>query len=297
MQTTRVAAVSMNGYLGEPERVLAAIGLWCERAVAAGAHLVLFPELVVHGHCTPNTWELAEPVPDGPSVRKLSELAKHHRLVLSVGLSEKERDIIFNTQVLVGPGGYIGKQRKLHLSRDEVNHYKGGRDILVFDIGRCKVGTVICYDNQFPEVARVMALRGADVLLMPHAARFKPWSDTAESEAAARRHSHDFVSVYALRARENSCFAVLTDQAGRAGTLDSYPKDHENQPHHAGVAIIWGPDGEMLASAQQERVQEEMIVADLDPILLARERSLSNYMLRTRRPELFGEIVRDQVSS
>lgn len=297
MQTTRVAAVSMNGYLGEPERVLAAIGLWCERAVAAGAHLVLFPELVVHGHCTPNTWELAEPVPDGPSVRKLSELAKHHRLVLSVGLSEKERDIIFNTQVLVGPDGYIGKQRKLHLSRDEVNHYKGGRDILVFDIGRCKVGTAICYDNQFPEVARVMALRGADVLLMPHAARFKPWSDTAESEAAARRHSHDFVSVYALRARENSCFAVLTDQAGRAGTLDSYPKDHENQPHHAGVAIIWGPDGEVLASAQQERVQEEMIVADLDPILLARERSLSNYMLRTRRPELFGEIVRDQVSS
>jgi len=297
MQTTRVAAVSMNGYLGEPERVLAAIGLWCERAVAAGAHLVLFPELVVHGHCTPNTWELAEPVPDGPSVRKLSELAKHHRLVLSVGLSEKERDIIFNTQVLVGPDGYIGKQRKLHLSRDEVNHYKGGRDILVFDIGRCKTGTAICYDNQFPEVARVMALRGADVLLMPHAARFKPWSDTAESEAAARRHSHDFVSVYALRARENSCFAVLTDQAGRAGTLDSYPKDHENQPHHAGVAIIWGPDGEVLASAQQERVQEEMIVADLDPILLARERSLSNYMLRTRRPELFGEIVRDQVSS
>src|SRR5688572_19074590 len=106
MQTTRVAAVSMNGYLGEPERVLAAIGLWCERAVAAGAHLVLFPELVIHGHCTPNTWELAEPVPDGPSVRKLSELAKHHRLVLSVGLSEKERDIIFNTQVLVGPDGY-----------------------------------------------------------------------------------------------------------------------------------------------------------------------------------------------
>jgi N-carbamoylputrescine amidase len=156
---------------------------------------------------------------------------------------------------------------------------------------------VICYDNQFPEVARVMALRGAEVLLMPHAARFKPWSDTAEAEAAARRHSHAFVAPYALRARENACFAVLTDQAGRAGTLDSYPKDHENQPHHAGVAIIWGPDGGVLASTQQERVREEMIVADLDPILLARERSLSNYMLRTRRPELFGELVRDQVSS
>ncbi len=296
MQAIRVAAVSMNGRLGEPERVLAAIDGWCERAAAAGAGLVLFPELVVHGHCTPNTWELAEPVPDGPSVRRLCDVARRHGLVLSAGLSEKERDIVYNTQVLAGPGGYIGKQRKLHLSRDEVNHYKGGREILVFDIGPCKVGTVICYDNQFPEVARVLALRGAEVLLMPHAARFKPWPDTPEGEAAARRHSHDFVALYALRARENSCFAVLTDQAGRAGTLDSYPPDHENQPHHAGTAIIWGPGGEALASAQQERVREEMIVAGLDPILLARERSLANYMLRTRRPELFGELVRDQVS-
>ena len=296
MQATRVAAVSMNGRLGEPELVLAAIEEWCERAAAAKADLVLFPELVVHGHCTPNTWELAEPVPDGPSVRRLSDMARRYGLVLSAGLSEKERDIVYNTQVLVGPQGYIGKQRKLHLSRDEVNYYKGGRDILVFDIGYCKVGTAICYDNQFPEVARVLALRGAEVLLMPHAARFRPWADTPEAEAAARRHSHTFVSLYALRARENACFAVLTDQAGRAGTLASYPRDHINQPHHAGAAFIWGPDGEVLASTQQERVEEEMILADLDPLRMACERSLANYMLRTRRPELFAELVRDQVS-
>src|SRR3984893_17958551 len=120
MQTTRVAAVSMNGYQGEPERVLNAIGGWCERAAAEKVHLVLFPELVIHGHCTPNTWELAEPVPNGPSVERLVGIAKRHRLVLCAGLSEKERDIVFNTQVLVGPHGTIGKQRKLHLSRDEV---------------------------------------------------------------------------------------------------------------------------------------------------------------------------------
>src|ERR1700678_632889 len=102
MQATRVAAVSMNGLLGDAERVLEAIDGWCARAAEAKADLVLFPELVVHGHCTPNTWELAEPVPDGPSVRRLSDMARHHGLVLSVGLSEKERDIVYNTQVLVG---------------------------------------------------------------------------------------------------------------------------------------------------------------------------------------------------
>jgi len=296
MRTTRVAAVSINGFLGEPERVLRAIDAWCERVAAEGAELVLFPELVVHGHCTPNTWELAEPVPDGPCVRRLEEIAARHRLVLCAGMSEKERDVVFNTQVLVGPDGYIGKQRKLHLSRDEVFYYKGGRDLPVFDVGPCKVGIVICYDNQFPEVARVLALRGAEVLLMPHAGRFKLWDDTPESEAAARHYSHEFLKKYALRARENACFAVLADQAGRAGYVDLWPRDSENQPHHAGAALIWGPDGELIAATQEERIREERIVATLDAALLAHERALANYMLRTRRPELFGELVREQIS-
>jgi len=296
MKTTRVAAVSMNGWLGQPERVLSAIDAWCERAAAEKAELVLFPELVVHGHCTPNTWQLAEPVPDGPSVAGLVRIARRHQLVVCAGLSEKERDIVYNTQVLVGPTGFLGKQRKLHLSRDEAFHYKGGRELPVFDVGPCKLGIVICYDNQFPEVARVLALRGADVLLMPHAARFKTWDDTPEGEAAARRFSHRFLEKYALRARENACFALLADQAGRAGYVEHWPRDSENQPHHAGAAIIWGPDGEPIACTQEERIREEMIVATLDAALLARERSLANYMLRTRRPELFAELVRDQVS-
>jgi N-carbamoylputrescine amidase len=297
MRTTRVAAVSTNGFLGEPEKVLNSIDAWCEKVAAAGGELVLFPELVVHGHCTPNTWDLAEPVPDGPSVRRLTEIAKRHNLVVCAGLSEKERDIVFNAQVVVGPRGYIGKQRKLHLSRDEVFYYKGGIEVPVFDVGLCKVGIVICYDNQFPEVARILALRGADVILMPHAARFKVWDDTPESEAAARSYSHNFLQKYALRARENACFAILADQVGRAGYVELWPRDSENQPHHAGAAMIWGPDGELIASTQQERIREEMIVATLDSALLARERALANYMLRTRRPELFEELVRGQVSS
>jgi predicted amidohydrolase len=297
MQTIRVAAVSTNGFLGEPQRVLNAIAGWCERAAAEGAQLVLFPELVVHGHCTPNTWELAEPVPDGPSVRRLAQLARHHRLFLCAGLSEKEKDVVYNTQVFVGPDGYLGKQRKLHLSRDEVLFYKGGREINVFDLGPCKVGAAICYDNQFPEVARVLALRGAEVLLMPHAARLKMWDDTPESEAAARRYSRDHFLAYAMRARENACFAVLADQAGRAGYVDAYPRDNANQPHHAGAALVFDPDGQLLACAQDQRICDEMVVGTLDAALLARQRALPNYTLRTRRPELFGELVREQVSS
>ena len=119
MQSIRVAAVSMNSPFGKTAEILDRIGGFCEQAAAERADLVLFPELVVHGHCTPNTWELAEPVPDGPSVRRLAEFAARRKLFISAGLSEKERDVVYNTQVLLGPDGFIGKQRKIHLSRDE----------------------------------------------------------------------------------------------------------------------------------------------------------------------------------
>ena len=71
MQTIRVAAVSMNSELGMREQTLNRISEFCEQAAVKNTELVLFPELVVHGHCTPNTWEIAEPVPDGPSVERL----------------------------------------------------------------------------------------------------------------------------------------------------------------------------------------------------------------------------------
>ena len=293
MQTIRVAAVTMNGLLGQVERNLDEIETWTGKAVEERAELILFPELVVPGHCDPNTWYNAEPVPEGASTQRLCELANRMNVVLSVGLAEKERDIVYNTQVLVGPEGYIGSQRKIHLSRDEVLYYKGGSDFPVFDIGKCRVGTVICYDNSFPETGRMLALHGSDVLLMPHAARLKMWTDDPESAREAVQYSHRwFRSTRSIRALENACFAVIADQSGRAGYVDIYPKDSPNQPHHAGGCLIIDPSGEILAESQAERVQEEMVVADLTSEALDRARSSPNYTLRTRRPELFGDLAR-----
>ncbi|MDE2755747.1 MAG: hypothetical protein OXI92_04265, partial [Acidobacteriota bacterium] len=253
---------------------------------------VLFPELVVHGHNDPNTWYAAEAVPEGPSVEHLCLLAQALDLYLSVGLSEKERDIVYNTQVLVGPKGYIGAQRKIHLSRDEVIHYEGGSEMLVFDIGKCRVGTIICYDNSLPEVPRILALKGADVLLMPHAARLKTWTDDPESEREAAAYSGRYFHMIAsARAYENSCYTVLCNQAGRAGIVDTYPKDSPNQPNHAGGCIVVDPLGEVTARTSFEKIEEEMVVADLLPEKLWEARSQPNYTLRQRRPELFDALV------
>jgi N-carbamoylputrescine amidase len=292
MRTLRVAAVSMNGPLGDPAPVLRTIAEWCGRAVEQRAELVLFPELVIHGHCNPDTAALAEPVPEGPSTQALIALACRHGLFVCAGLAERDGDAVYDTQVLAGPSGYRGKQRKLHLSRDERLYYAGGRDLAVFDLGACRVGIGICYDNEFPEVTRILALRGAEVLLMPHASRDRMWDDTPESEAAARRFLHDHHLPFAMRAKENACYVVLADQAGRAGYVDHLPRDHPNQPHHPGAAMVFAPDGTLIASTQRDRIRDEMIVVTLDAAPLERERAHPNYQLRIRRPELFGELAR-----
>lgn len=293
MESFRIAAVSMNSPFGEYTSILDRMKDYCRQAAESGARLILFPELLIHSHCNPQTWELAEPVPDGPTTRRCIEIAREFGLVLSVGISEKPRDVVFNTQFLVGPDGYIGKQRKIHMSRDETLYYKGGRHIEVHDLGFCRVGTIICYDNQFPEVARIVALKGADVLLMPHAARIRMWDDTPGSAASARQHSLDFfTSCYAMRARENACFAVLANMAGRAGYLRTLPADSPAQPHHCGGGLVFAPDGEVLASTQRDEIRDEMILCELDSSRLAAERSLPNYTLRTRRPELYEELIR-----
>ena len=295
MQTIRVAAVSMNSLLGQREQTLVTINNYCHEASASGVELILFPELVMHGHCTPNTWEIAESVPDGPGVERLCQMAREHRLFISFGMSEKERDIVFNTQVLVGPDGYIGKQRKVHLSRDETFFYKGGKELPVLDIGKCRVGTVICYDNQFPELARILALRGAEVILMPHAAREGMWHDR-ESETRARKKVFEYFKSYAMRARENATYCVYADQAGKAGIVDIYPADHFNQPNHPGGAIIFDPNGEIIKHTQLDHIKDEMLIVDLEAQRLIDARSHPNFTIRNRRPELFGELVREQVT-
>jgi predicted amidohydrolase len=137
-------------------------------------------------------------------------------------------------------------------------------------------------------VARILALRGAEILLMPHAARMKMWTDEPESERAAVAYTRNFfLTKYPMRAYENACYAVICDQAGRAGYVDIYPKDSPNQPHHAGGCVVIDPLGEVVAETQCERIQEEMLVVDLLPGKLWEARSKPNYTLRQRRPELF----------
>jgi predicted amidohydrolase len=282
----------MNGFLGEPDRSLRNIESFARRAASQGVELILFPELVVHGHNAPNTPEIAEPVPDGPSCKILSALSEELNIVISAGLSERDGQTIYNTQVLLGPNGFIGRQRKIHLSRDEKDHYANGSELEVFDIGKCKVGTTICYDSQFPELPRILLIKGAEVLLMPHAMRECDWRDNdPESEGYARRHLHKLMARYTMRAWENYCFIMVTDQAGKAGVVDTLPVDHVNQPNHPGGAMIIAPDAEILNHTQIEKIRDEMITQDLNAADLEKMRAHENFQLKKRQKQLFHDLV------
>jgi len=291
LQTIRVAGVQMNGYLGQVDQNLNEVENWVKKAANQGVELALFPELAIHGHwMAEECWSVAEQVPGGPTCVRLEKIARDYNIVVSVGLSEKENDLIFNCQVLVGPKGYIGKSRKIHMSEDEGLLYVGGNAMPVYDIGKCKVGTIICYDALYPEVGRVLSLNGAEVFLMASAGRSGPWDEKTEETVALK--AKEQLSSYRFRCIENGVFAVITNQAGMSGTVDFYRPEYRRQPYHAGGTLIFGPDGELLAQSQTKKIQPDMAVADLTVERMAKARGNTNFTLRKRRPELYQDLTK-----
>jgi len=282
MQSFRIAAIQMNGPFGQVEQNLNAIEGWCRKAADQGARLALFPELVITGHwCAADAYRFAEPVPDGASTSRLETIAKKCGLVISAGLGEIENGVMYNAQVLVGPDGYIGKQRKTHMSRDEYFYYRPGTQFPVYDTGFCKVGTIICFDIQFPEVARILALHGAEVLVAPHAARMGKWRQRGHRRIV-RDQKNQWRKVHASRAYDNGCFVAVTNQAGPAGPDTA----------HAGVIMFFDPKGDVIGESLTEKIEDEMAVCELSAESLVRRRSRSCFPLLARRPEIYGDLCR-----
>jgi predicted amidohydrolase len=154
------------------------------------------------------------------------------------------------------------------------------------------VGTTICYDSQFPELPRILTIKGAELLLMPHAMRECHWQNNdPDSERYARRHLHKLLCRYTMRAWENYAFILATDQAGKAGIVDALPVEHENQPYHPGGAIIIAPDAEILNHTQTDKIHDEMIIQDLKAEDIDKMRSHENFQLKKRQKQLFHDLI------
>ncbi len=167
----RVACIQMRPEVGALESNVASSATYIREAAAAGAKLIVLPELCNSGYVFQDMDEalaLSEPVPGGPTCDAWSALAREFDLHIVAGINERDGDVLYNSSVVLGPNGYIGTYRKVHLWGDENLYFEpGDLGFPVFDTPFGKIGTFICYDNWFAEAYRLCALQGADIICLP----------------------------------------------------------------------------------------------------------------------------------
>jgi len=284
MKSFKIALVQHASPVADKAGNIEQIISWTKKAKKAGAKLVLFPELNITGHAGDKAMVIeAEPVPGGPSTNRLAKLAKKLDIYICAGITEDDHYIHYNTQFIVGPEGFIGKQRKVHLSGDEYFHFRGGTELPVFELPFARVAIIICYDNLFPEIARCLAVKGAEVLLCPHAARFGDWpQQPAARYKAVESRKKRWRLTQPCRAFDNACFVALCDTAGRSAMDISGV-----EANHAGGCMVVNPRGKVIAESKTKDIEDEMIVVELEAEIIVKRRSSAGLNLHRRRPEVF----------
>jgi N-carbamoylputrescine amidase len=267
MHSIRIAAVIFNSPRGQVAENLDRMESWVAAARSEGAAIVCFPEMNITGYgVDAGVRQSALPLP-GDIGEHLSAMARRHRTVILAGLAEKGQDgKVFASQAVVGPEGWQGVYRKLHVAPAETNTLDAGQDVPVFDAAGIRFGIELCYDAHFPELSARLALDGVHAIFMPHAS---PRGTPETKRDSWLRH-------LPARAFDNGVFVVACNQTGDNGAGLSFP----------GVALAIGPDGRLIACDASNR--EGLLLATLDAALLDAVRSHPmRYFLPHRRPDLY----------
>lgn len=284
MRQFKIATVQMNALKDDLQHNLDVHLQYIEEAARDGCALVVFPELSVTAHYgDPAVTQFAQPSTGGHVHSLMAEQAKKHDIIIGYGYCEHARGTFYNTYSLMGPKELIGSQRKVHASLDEYLVFRMGQSFEVFDLGICRVATLICYDSNFSESWRVAALKGAEVILAPHAGRKGGHGrdvPTGEQLENLRLFREEMPGAWGTYCAENGVFCAYGNQCGFNG--------HST---HKGGAFIVDPHGKMIARGDLQ-LKDLMITAEIDPKSLKEARLAGGYTLRTRRPDVYDEITR-----
>lgn len=261
----RMAVIQMTSKTLDKERNIHRTIELLEQAVREKAELVVLPELCASGYNFKSLKEAAsvsEAIPNGLTTRRWVEFAEENDVYLVGGVCESAGNSLYNSAVMVGPEGYIGTYRKVHLWHKEKIWFKAGSRFKVFDTPFGKIGVMICYDNYFPETTRILTRMGADVVCQP----------------TATQQDFDML-INQVRSAENAIFIGTADLVGK-----------ERNIKFVGQSQITNPEGKILVKELEER--ESVLTADINISLATKAKQLNelNNIISDRRTDLYLDL-------
>ncbi len=257
-------------------------------AAYKGAHIICLQELFTSEYFCQREdhryFDLAEPVP-GPSTAILSTLAKQLGVVIIASLFEKRASGIYhNTAVVLdADGAYLGKYRKMHIPDDPLYYEKfyftpGDLGFRAFHTHFATIGVLICWDQWYPEAARLTALHGAEILFYPTAIG---WLPEEKREYGVAQHT-SWETIQRSHAIANGCYVASVNRIGHEGP-------HDGGIHFWGQSFVCSPDGMILGKASVNREEILLVTCDLASI---EERRIYWPFFRDRRTDAYGNIQR-----
>ena len=271
-----------------------------QKASREGSKVIAFHECSITGYSftrkisQEQMLDLAEFIPDGESILKLTRIANNNEIVLLAGLFEKdENDKLFNVYVCVDKNGLVAKNRKLHPFINP--NLKAGDSYCIFDLYGWKCGILICYDNNIIENVRATKLLGADIIFMPHVTMCTPstrpgagfvktklWKNR-ETDPTSLRLEFDgmkgrdwLMKWLPARAYDNGIYVVFSNPIGM-----------DDDQLKNGCSMIIDPFGDVLAECRS--FDDSFVTAKITPEKLIQAGG-SRY-IKARRPELYSDII------
>jgi len=278
----RLWLVQMNASCGNKKANLEKILGYIARGGEAKANLIAFPEMSLTGYMVRDrVRDLAEQIP-GPSTKQIETLTRRLGLYVILGMPELNNFFIYNAAAILGPSGFLGVYRKLHLvtcmtpamTFEEDMFFRRGKDIITFETAFGRVGVQICYDFYYPEVARAQALQGALVLINVSAVPVLSRTDVSIPLGYASV-VEKFELLTRARAIENLAYFGYVNLAGMEAGVQ-----------FGGGSCVSSHMGVLERSASKgEGAQEEVLQCDIDIEELAKARIALPY-LKDARPEI-----------
>jgi len=259
-----------------------------EQAAAKGVQVACLPELFLTEYFCQKidhtNFNLAEPL-DGPTVQRLSTVAKKTGMVIVGSIFERAGSgLYYNTAVIIGADGKtIGHYRKMHIPHDplfEEKYYFAPGDLgfKAFDTGVGKIGTLVCWDQWYPEGARLTAMQGAEVLFYPTAIGWHPKEKAEFGEAQVSA----WETMQRSHAIANGVYVAAVNRIGHEMITG-------NGLEFWGHSFICDPFGKILAMASHDK--EEILTTKVDPSLIEETRRLWPFF-RDRRVDAYGDVTK-----